>query len=126
MGIDCDAKLIIGWQVDYDQVVHYLQEHKVGSCDGDNSQCFCGDDCWENRAAMPLPNEFTFKSCSPYFDCSNANRNIFLTLKLKDGNKVEELSALLASANWDAARKIAVELGAKDEPATLSAQPHIW
>src|SRR4030042_6376806 len=112
MGIDCDAKLVFGWQVNYAKVVVYLQKYKGGSCNGDDSQCFCGDDCWENRAALPLPAEFTFKSCSPYYDCPNAKRNIFLTLELKDGKSVAELATMLARANWDAAYQVAIELGA--------------
>jgi len=126
MGIDCDAKLIVGWRVDREKTANFLLKYNVGSCEEKDKQCFCGPKyCWENREALPLRKEFTFVACSPYFDCGQAKQNIFLTLKTKSCT-VEEMKALLSEADWDAARKVAVELGATDGPAQISAEPHIW
>ena len=127
MGIDYDSKLILGWEVNRDKVLELLAKHEVGSCGGAEHQCFCGDDCWPNRAALPLQIELTFVQCSPYFDCRQDDLRVFLTLDCDgDGTSLAELQRLINAVDWDAARKIAVELGAADAPATVFSAAHIW
>jgi hypothetical protein len=44
MGVDYDAKLIIGWYIDSDDLEKWLAENNIGSC-RDAGQCLHYD-CW--------------------------------------------------------------------------------
>lgn len=128
MGIDYDSKLIVGWQVDREKVCKFLKEHNVGNCYGDDEQCFCGPQyCWKQWDACPVPKEFTFVECSPYFDCPLQERNVFLTLAIKEPMPITKLTEPITEPiDWPAAKQLAQKLGAEDEEAAVFSAPHIW
>ena len=129
MGIDYDSALIVGWSVDREAVVEFLQKYNIGSCGDDDEQCFCGPKyCWKNRAALPLQAELTFVTCSPHFDCPPWEQGCYLTLANVD-NAATELAAfkaLMDAVDWEAAREIAVRLGAEDKPARIWSEANVW
>ena len=125
MGIDYDSKLIVGWSVDRKSVTKFLKQYNVGSCD--EKQCFCGPKyCWKNRSALPMQPELTFVVASPYFDCPRFDQHCYLTLNVSATTKLDQFIGMVQQVDWDAARKLAVQLGADDEPAGIWSVAHIW
>lgn len=123
MGIDYDSRLIVGWKVDREKTCSFLEKHNVGTC-YDEEQCFCGPHyCWKNWDSCPVPENFTFVECSPYFDCPLDDRNVYLTLAFSEPIAIEILAQ---PYNWEGARQLAMELGAEEDEEAVFAVPHIW
>lgn len=112
---------VFGWQVEGGLTEDFLRQHKVGTCSASYDwQCFCGpESCWKNRNALPLQNELTFVCYSPYFECDDDHKKIYLTLDLGETTYLPDLKQLIDAVDWDVAEEIAVRLGAKAGPAQL-------
>lgn len=96
MGIDCDSKLIIGWEISYDKLIQYLIDTKAGSChyygNGYNTQfpCNCGTMCWSRQTLMDEDSTFSVPEgvhirCSrPYYACQPEDCRYFISLTDKN------------------------------------------
>jgi len=118
MGIDYDSVLIVGWQVEYAEAAAFLAKYGV--------HCFLDTGCWGNRDALPLQAELTIVKCAPYLDCNVDDYNYYLTLDETRFHSLTEFLTIVQRVDWEAARKIAVQLRAEDKPACIFSTAHIW
>lgn len=65
---------------------------------------------WKNRNALPLQNELTFVCYSPYFECDDDQKVIYLTLDLGEPTELSELKQLIDAVDWDVAEEVAAQL----------------
>jgi hypothetical protein len=88
MGVDYDSKLIIGIQINYQSIVNFLIQNKIGTCLKENyddpkfklsDQCFCGDDCWKLKDKL-IPENLYIIRTSPYYDCKDNECMYFISL----------------------------------------------
>jgi hypothetical protein len=138
MGVNTDAKLIFGWEIDCCTLDSFLIDNQVGTCDGeytvvdgevdvDGSQCTCGVGyCWD-AAKIPLPQGLTIVYANPYYDCEFEDRRCFISLFRCDGGCIETIDEFIQDeSRVNAAKNFAKKLGSTcDEPA-LMAVPHVW
>jgi hypothetical protein len=148
MGIDYDAKLICGWEIDYDKLMDYLTQNKVGTCDGyyeegeDGrviitcgekegskesrrvyTQCMCGDGCWDNLPPILSKKTFKLVDASPYYDCPREKQKYYVSL-CGDDVPLADIMAV-PHETVEEAKKFAEILGGKGE-AKLMAVLHVY
>lgn len=66
-----------------------------------------------------MPRELTFVVVSPYFDCPRFDQHCYLTLDMGETTDLSKFNEMVKQVDWDAARKLAVQLGGDDKPAAL-------
>lgn len=138
MGVDVSAKLVFGWEVDYEKLNKFLVDSKVGSCGGDyktaddgtvsiKHQCYCIEDCWENTDN--IPKDITIVKASPYYDADTRACYFFVSL-INDNMScgIDEVTKIINNKELIVKAKEFVEKlgGSTLSGPKLSAEAHVW
>jgi hypothetical protein len=133
MGVDNDARLVVGWLLPWENLKRWLLERGQRGCSGNDDDC-CGHyDCW----MVELPAGWRLDSASPYFDCPPEEHQHYLSLDgIRGGDygtqhtaTLNELQAALARPETVQAAALARDMGVRSaSPNTVEiwALPHIW
>lgn len=132
MGVDYDSILVFGWEVNYEDIVRFLIQNRVGTClgeyeedaetkeihvadgtkRGNKYQCFCGTKhCWEKTECFPPG--VTIEKASPYFDCGAEEANYVVSLTLPYPCTLASMNAI-PKETIDAARAFVKQLSGKE------------
>lgn len=116
MGIDYDARLVFGWQVDFKTIETFAQKHDLEIYD------------IEHEVKIHFPGIYLV-GANPYYDCG-INKNIYYISLLEKYNKPVSLEDInkVSSENYEktvAFMKNELEIEVSTPP-VLQALPHIW
>ncbi len=159
MGWNYDSGLVVGWEVEHDELVEYLIKHQIGSCQGwylidketgevkivdydpdaeentteekkprlvrvSGEQCVCGmsedGECWK-EGVFP-PGVFFVKSNEYPDNCPDDACRYFVSLTNEETRELDmdQFTEILKNLDvLEAARKLASEIGNKNEKPTI-------
>ncbi len=129
MGVDYTTKLVFGWEVNFEKVIKYLIDNKVGSCSSENpveqnEQCMCGTDyCWDKTK---FPDNVYIIAANPSFDCSHENKRYFLSLSSEKNLLNYSFIKNMDISIIEKAKEFAIMLGAEDKEPEIISVIHIW
>ena len=118
MGIDNDAKLVVGWTLIQEDMKRWAKAKGFSLSDG----IFSFED-WDLGTT-----DWFIGYASPYFDCPAEEYDFFLSMKFSSKEiPFERFPDLLNPKKIAQGRKLATEFGvSKEEPLFIFALPHIW
>lgn len=136
MGIDYDAKLIIGWELDHEKLREWKKELGMEICCSKQGYiCDCDD------FSDKLPEKFLLVRANPYFDCPYEYKRVFLTYFINSNIRIDEtkffydhnsqfdiekISKILEDRDaFENAREFAEKMGGEGKPQVM-AVPHIF
>lgn len=92
MGIDCDARLVYGFDLDVSDVLKWLPLSGAKSCG--TTQCLCGNTCWK-LANWPGAN-VRFYSFDTYYDGPRRHYDVTIgfVLEASDHSSLADIYAV--------------------------------
>jgi len=128
MGIDNDARLVVGWLLPWHDLKQWLLAKGEHGCSKDEGDCCAHCECWD----VELPAGWRLDSASPHFDCPCEEHQHYLSLakiRAQKTTTLHDVQAALGRPETTQAAELARAMGARRASAKTAAfwaLPHIW
>jgi hypothetical protein len=132
MGVNNDARLVVGWQLPWHKLEPWLLAQGQRGCGAAGGACCAHPDCWDVAA---VPDGWYLGAASPHYDCPCDEYCFYLSLRGLSKGIFEQtaawndVQAMLARPETQVAAALARDMGAREaSPNTvqLVALPHVW